>query len=415
MVFRTIIFLHQLSIYGVVSDLCKEYKASQVRTVRPVLAGQSDPLFEPASLLTKTLTHSTEVLAQEPVVRGQSSPSFVPSVMKTNIPLNDDPAQDEDLLHRYQEQESAWQWMRLDDVLSVEPPDECWFMKSQQNRQLHCSHYLTAKTRRISRNCPPSYQVRTFHSVEKKRRIFHQTLIQDNRAGLWENTPKVSHLCLSTKITSLCSRERAIHCLSSLQQLPTFSQLRRLPQVLHLITLTIGDATCWAVRGLAPLLEYCSTQGTDAVVHMGFRPAVLIGETPGSFTVCRQAFLYYRGLAFDIICSMQRLLCFGSDCFVSRTAVAQWNSHARTVLDIVEITTRNVSQTDPELDCLLVQKNSSASSDGAVLAPMHEGTPSETSPCDTDTTNKKEEAEIPDWTALLRESKRRSHKSIPIL
>ena len=54
-------------------------------------------------MLTKTPTPSTEVLAQEPVVRGHSSPSFVPSVMKTNIPLNDDPAQDEDLLQRYQE------------------------------------------------------------------------------------------------------------------------------------------------------------------------------------------------------------------------------------------------------------------------------------------------------------------------
>ena len=43
-----------------------------------------------------------------------------------------------------------------------------------------------------------------------------------------------------------------------------------------------------------------------------------------------------------------------TDCFVSRTAVAQWNSHARTVLDSVKIFTRNVSQTDPELDRLLV-------------------------------------------------------------
>ena len=96
---------------------------------------------------------------------------------------------------------------------------------------------------------------------------------------------------------------------------------------------------------------------------------------------------------------MQRLLCFDADCFVSRTAVAQWNLHARTAIDLVTITTRNVSQTDPELDRLLIQKNSSASSDGAVHAPMHEGTPSETSPCDTDTTNKRKEAEIPDKTA----------------
>ena len=34
---------------------------------------------------------------------GQSDPLFVPSVMKTHIPLTDDPVQVEDLLQRYQE------------------------------------------------------------------------------------------------------------------------------------------------------------------------------------------------------------------------------------------------------------------------------------------------------------------------
>ena len=38
-----------------------------------------------------------------PVVEGQSNPLFVPSVMKTNILLTDDLAQEEDLLERYQE------------------------------------------------------------------------------------------------------------------------------------------------------------------------------------------------------------------------------------------------------------------------------------------------------------------------
>ena len=64
-VFRTIISVNQLSIYGAVSDWCEEYKACQVRTVRLVLAGQSDPLFEPASLLMKTPTPSTEDPVQE--------------------------------------------------------------------------------------------------------------------------------------------------------------------------------------------------------------------------------------------------------------------------------------------------------------------------------------------------------------
>ena len=64
-VFRTMISVNQLSIYGAVSDLCEKYSACQARTVRPVLAGQSDPLFEPARLLMTTPTPSTEVPAQE--------------------------------------------------------------------------------------------------------------------------------------------------------------------------------------------------------------------------------------------------------------------------------------------------------------------------------------------------------------
>ena len=63
-VFRTIISVNQLSIYGAVSDLCDEYRTCPARTVRPVLAGQSDPLFEPASVMT-TPTPSSEVPAQE--------------------------------------------------------------------------------------------------------------------------------------------------------------------------------------------------------------------------------------------------------------------------------------------------------------------------------------------------------------
>ena len=59
------ISVNQLSIYGAVSDLCEECKACQVRTGRLVLAGQSDALFEPASLLMKTPTPSTDESVQE--------------------------------------------------------------------------------------------------------------------------------------------------------------------------------------------------------------------------------------------------------------------------------------------------------------------------------------------------------------
>ena len=52
-VFRTIISVNQLSIYGAVSDLCDEYSACQARTGTPVLAEQSDPLFEPAKVTAK--------------------------------------------------------------------------------------------------------------------------------------------------------------------------------------------------------------------------------------------------------------------------------------------------------------------------------------------------------------------------
>ena len=72
-VLRTITSVNQLSIYGAVSDMCEEYDSCHERTGRPVVAGQSNPLF-------------------------------VPSVMKTHIPLTGDPAQpEEDLLQRYKE------------------------------------------------------------------------------------------------------------------------------------------------------------------------------------------------------------------------------------------------------------------------------------------------------------------------
>ena len=68
-VFRTIISVNQLSIYGAVADICDECSACQARTGRPVLAEQSDPLFEPARLLMKTPVSSTEVPAQEDLLQ----------------------------------------------------------------------------------------------------------------------------------------------------------------------------------------------------------------------------------------------------------------------------------------------------------------------------------------------------------
>ena len=66
---RLKLFFAQFFLYGAVSDLCDEYSACQARTVRPVLAGQSDPLFEPTRLLMTTPTPLTEVPAQEDLLQ----------------------------------------------------------------------------------------------------------------------------------------------------------------------------------------------------------------------------------------------------------------------------------------------------------------------------------------------------------
>ena len=68
-VFRTIISVNQLSIYGAVSDLCEEHKACHVTTGRPVMARQSNPLFVPTSSLKKTPTLSTDDPAQEDLLQ----------------------------------------------------------------------------------------------------------------------------------------------------------------------------------------------------------------------------------------------------------------------------------------------------------------------------------------------------------
>ena len=51
-VFRSIIPVKQLSIYGAVSDMCDDCDTCHDRTGRPVVAGQSDPLLVPSVLKT---------------------------------------------------------------------------------------------------------------------------------------------------------------------------------------------------------------------------------------------------------------------------------------------------------------------------------------------------------------------------
>ena len=71
-IFRIIISVNQLSVYRAVEDLCEECETCHVRTGTPVVMGQFDSWF-------------------------------VPSVTKTHVPLTNDPAQEGNLLQKYQE------------------------------------------------------------------------------------------------------------------------------------------------------------------------------------------------------------------------------------------------------------------------------------------------------------------------
>ena len=73
-VFRAIILVNQLSIYGAVSDLCEECSTCQIGTGRLVLAEQSDPHFAPADLLVTAPTPSIEILAQENLLQKHKEP-----------------------------------------------------------------------------------------------------------------------------------------------------------------------------------------------------------------------------------------------------------------------------------------------------------------------------------------------------
>ena len=69
-VFRIIVSVTQLSLYGAVAEMCEEYESYHNKTVRSIMEREFDP-------------------------------SFVPSVIKTNVSLNsDDPVHKEFLLQK---------------------------------------------------------------------------------------------------------------------------------------------------------------------------------------------------------------------------------------------------------------------------------------------------------------------------
>ena len=89
-VFRPIISVHQLSIYGAVPDLREEYKACHVRTGRPVMAGETDPLFVPTSSLMKTPAPSTNDPAQEDLLQKNQEWGERPSQQNRVIKISTD-------------------------------------------------------------------------------------------------------------------------------------------------------------------------------------------------------------------------------------------------------------------------------------------------------------------------------------
>ena len=88
--------------------------------------------------------------------------------------------------------------------------------------------------------------------------------------------------------------------------LPLLNELRRLPKVLGLVALAVRHATLQAVcnsgRGLQGI-----TQGTNSVIDVAFSPDMFVRVTPGSLLVDRHVLLFFRGLALDFECALQRL------------------------------------------------------------------------------------------------------------
>ena len=59
-VFRTIISVNQLSLYGAVAEMCEEYETFHDRTVTPVVGGQSSSSFVPSVIKTEVLLDSND-------------------------------------------------------------------------------------------------------------------------------------------------------------------------------------------------------------------------------------------------------------------------------------------------------------------------------------------------------------------
>ena len=136
--FSTIIFVNQLSLWGAVPEMCEECESCPDRTGRPVVERQSNSLF-------------------------------VPNLMKTNMPLTDDPAQEVDLLQRYRERIEK---LSQQDKLSKFCMDARFLDNSWGRTVLHDKrHWIILTIHRFS-------GLSWVHVAKRRRLIWTKTLDQ---------------------------------------------------------------------------------------------------------------------------------------------------------------------------------------------------------------------------------------------
>ena len=96
-------------------------------------------------------------------MKGQSSPSFVPSVIKTSILLNDDLAQEEDLLQLYQER--VERLSQEDRVIKI--CTDAGFLTTVEVGQ----YFMTKKTLKNSHNSQIQWIVVSTHIAKRRKFI----------------------------------------------------------------------------------------------------------------------------------------------------------------------------------------------------------------------------------------------------
>ena len=107
------------------------------------------------------------------------------------------------------------------------------------------------------------------------------------------------------------------------KQLPFLNEFCGLFEIGYLITFTIGYATRERVGGCSCFF-HASTHESQAVVHSCFRSCVLVGDSPATLSMGARFLVRFRGFAFEVSGDLARLLHFSNNCFMSRSAIADF-------------------------------------------------------------------------------------------